>query len=131
MRNSPHSPSVEILGYGRATPRTTASHQDCMRPRELNALPAAKPHFIEPMYVKPVQYLPEGAGWLYEVKLDGYRCFAGRNRDGVTLWLRKGNVFTKEFPAIARACEALPPGTLVDGDVALLFTSQANDPAHG
>src|SRR5262245_48519971 len=91
-----------------------------MRPKELNALPAAKPHFIEPMYAKPVQSLPEGADWLYEVKLDGYRCLTGRNRDGVTLWSRRGNLFTKEFPAIARACEALPPDTLVDGEVVAL-----------
>jgi ATP-dependent DNA ligase len=38
----------------------------------------------------------------------------------VTLWSRRGNLFTKQFPHIARACERLPPGTLVDGDVVAL-----------
>ena len=91
-----------------------------MPPRELNALAAAKPDFIEPMYAKPVKALPEGKEWLYEVKLDGYRCLAGRNRSGVTLWSRRGNLFTQQFPSIARTCEALPPDTLVDGEVVAL-----------
>jgi bifunctional non-homologous end joining protein LigD len=58
-----------------------------------------------------------GDGWLYEVKFDGYRCLAGKDKSGVTLWSRRGNLFTDQFPAIARACERLPPGTLLDGEV--------------
>ena len=50
-------------------------------------------------------------------KFDGYRCLAGRDGKGVTLWSRRGNLFTTQFPHIARACERLPPGTLVDGEI--------------
>ena len=64
--------------------------------------------------------LPEGKEWLYEVKFDGYRCLAGRDSTGVTLWSRRGNLFTKQFPQIAQACERLPPGTLVDGEIVAL-----------
>jgi bifunctional non-homologous end joining protein LigD len=60
--------------------------------------------------------------WLYEVKLDGYRCLAGRDAFGVTLWSRRENVFTGQFPQIARACEQLPPGTLLDGEIVALGT---------
>ena len=91
-----------------------------MRSKDLNALPPAKPHFIDLMYAKPVGALPEGRDWLYEVQLDGYRCLAGRNRDGMTLWSRRGNLFTKDFPKIARASEVLPLDTLVDGEVVAL-----------
>jgi ATP-dependent DNA ligase len=91
-----------------------------MNMKALNALARAKIGFIEPMYAKPLQSLREGPEWLYEVKLDGYRCLAGRNRDGVSLWSRRGKLFTKEFPNIARACETLPPDTLVDGEVVAL-----------
>jgi hypothetical protein len=42
--------------------------------------PAAKLRFIEPMYARLAQSLPPGQEWLYEVKLDGYRCLAGRER---------------------------------------------------
>ena len=73
--------------------------------------------FIEPMYARLVNELPEGREWLYEVKFDGYRCLAGRDAKGVTLWSRRENLFTKQFPNIARACERLPPGTIVDGEI--------------
>lgn len=61
--------------------------------------------------------MPEGKEWLYEVKFDGYRCLAGRDSAGVTLWSRRGNLFTNQFPNIVRACEQLPLGTLLDGEV--------------
>ena len=54
------------------------------------------------------------------VKFDGYRCLAGRDSTGVTLWSRRGNLFTNQFPDIARACERLPPGTLADGEIVAL-----------
>ena len=41
--------------------------------------PQTKAHFIEPML------LPEGAGWEYEVKLDGYRAIAFRSGGHVHL----------------------------------------------
>jgi bifunctional non-homologous end joining protein LigD len=72
------------------------------------------------MYARPVQRLPESKEWLYEVKLDGYRCLAGRDSTGATLWSRRGNLFTKQFPQIAQACERLPPNTLVDGEIVAL-----------
>src|SRR5262249_39921203 len=72
------------------------------------------------MYALAVQSIPMGNEWLYEVKFDGYRCLAGRDSTGVTLWSRRGNLFTNQFPNIARACERLPPGTLVDGEIVAL-----------
>jgi ATP dependent DNA ligase domain len=56
-----------------------------------------------------VQNLPKGKEWLYEVKFDGYRCLAGRDSAGVTLWSRRGNLFIKQFPQIAQACERSRP----------------------
>jgi DNA ligase D-like protein (predicted ligase) len=85
-----------------------------------NARGRARVHFVEPMYARPVQSLPEGKDWLYEVKFDGYRCLAGRDSSRVTLWSRRANLFTDQFPHIARACERLPPGTLIDGEIVAL-----------
>jgi bifunctional non-homologous end joining protein LigD len=88
---------------------------------DLESLPKARVKFIEPMLARSVSELPQATDkWLYEVKLDGYRCFAGQDSRGVTLWSRRGNVFTKDFPTIARACESLPPDTLLDGEVVAL-----------
>ena len=72
------------------------------------------------MYVRMVQNLPEGRDWLYEIKFDGYRCLVGRDKSGITLWSRRGNDFTSQFPHIARACERLPAGTLLDGEIIAL-----------
>jgi hypothetical protein len=44
------------------------------------------------MYALPVQNLPKGNEWLYEVKFDGYLCLAGIDSTGVTLWSRRGNL---------------------------------------
>ena len=83
----------------------------------MRKLSAATIQFIEPMYALGVRNLPEGPEWLYEIKLDGYRCLAGKDASGVSLWSRRGNVFTSQFPAIAKACEGLPTGTLIDGEI--------------
>ena len=72
------------------------------------------------MYARPVQQLPEGKDWVYEVKFDGYRCLAGRDSTGVTLWSRRANRFTDQFPTVAKACEHLPPDTLLDGELIAL-----------
>jgi ATP-dependent DNA ligase len=64
-----------------------------------------------------VRELPDGGLWTYEAKFDGYRCLAAKRSSGVVLWSRRGNGFTARFPEIARACEKLPPDTLIDGEV--------------
>jgi ATP-dependent DNA ligase len=72
-------------------------------------LATAQVRFIEPMYALAVKNLSEGKDWLYGVKFDGYRCFAGRRDNGVTLWSRRGNLFTGQFQHIARAASDLRP----------------------
>ena len=75
------------------------------------------------MYARLVNALPEGKEWLYEVKFDGYRCLAGRDGKGVTLWSRRGNLSTTQFPHIAQACDRLPADTLLDGEIVALDES--------
>jgi DNA ligase D-like protein (predicted ligase) len=94
-----------------------------VKTKDFSALPPAEVRFVEPMYALPVQNLPKGNEWLYEVKFDGYRCLAGRDASGITLWSRRRNLFTKQFPHIAHACERLPPNTLVDGEIVALDQS--------
>jgi len=92
----------------------TASYSFCMNDTIARA---TKLRFIEPMYALAGNDLPDGGEWSYEVKLDGYRCLAGRDSTGVALWSRRGKKFTLQFPAIARACESLGLGTLIDGEI--------------
>jgi DNA ligase D-like protein (predicted ligase) len=86
-------------------------------------MPDAKTHFIEPMYARAVEKLPEDPNWLYEIKLDGYRCLAGRDSKGVILWSRRGNLFTTQFSRIARALERLEVDTLIDGEIVAIDDS--------
>jgi hypothetical protein len=50
------------------------------------------------MYARLVQSLPQGQEWLYGVKFDGYRCLAGKDSTGVTLWSRSTKPFHKANP---------------------------------
>ena len=89
-------------------------------PRSDETGSAERLQFVEPMYARAVQQLPEGNDWPYEVKFDGYRCLAGKDSTGVTLWSRRGNRFTDQFPTLAQACHHLPPDTLLDGEIIAL-----------
>jgi bifunctional non-homologous end joining protein LigD len=78
---------------------------------------ALKAGFIEPMLCLGVQKLPEGPAWQYEVKLDGYRAIGVRTKGGVELWSRNKRDFSRRFSIVARALEALPVETVLDGEI--------------
>jgi DNA ligase D-like protein (predicted ligase) len=68
-----------------------------------------------------VAALPEGSGWVYEFKLDGYRAIAVRSgaRDG-TLFSRRRNNISRRFPHIVEALHTWSEGTVVDGEIVAL-----------
>ena len=58
------------------------------------------------------------AGWLFELKLDGYRLRAAREDGEAKLISRNGHDLTAGFPEIARAVAALPyEGLILDGEL--------------
>jgi bifunctional non-homologous end joining protein LigD len=60
-------------------------------------------------------------GWLFELKLDGYRVRAAREDGEAKLISRKGHDMTAAFPEIARAVAALPYEALIlDGELVVL-----------
>ncbi|HKW11223.1 MAG TPA: non-homologous end-joining DNA ligase, partial [Gemmatimonadaceae bacterium] len=62
-------------------------------------------------------------GWLFELKLDGYRLIAGKEHGEARLLTRNGNDYTAVFPEVARAIKALPVEHIVlDGEVVVLDT---------
>jgi bifunctional non-homologous end joining protein LigD len=88
---------------------------------DLESLPNAQVEFIQPMLAATASELPRASDdWIYEIKLDGYRCVAGRDSSEAKLWSRRGNLFTRDFPSIARACASLPDDTLIDGEIVAL-----------
>ena len=58
------------------------------------------------------------AGWLFEIKYDGYRLVGAADRGEVRLLSRNGNDLTRTFPEVAKALAKLPYRSLIlDGEV--------------
>jgi bifunctional non-homologous end joining protein LigD len=64
--------------------------------------------------------LPEGDGWLYEVKFDGYRALAIKSGGAVRLRSRNDKDFTGRYPGVVAALRVLPDETVIDGELAAL-----------
>jgi ATP-dependent DNA ligase len=86
---------------------------------KLESMPKAKAAFIEPMLLLRTEALPEGADWLYELKLDGYRALAIKTRGQVQL-RSNDNDFSLRSPGIVKALASLPDGTVIDGELVAL-----------
>jgi DNA ligase D-like protein (predicted ligase) len=89
----------------------------------LNSLPKRKADFIEPMDCAPVTKLADGPGWLFEIKLDGYRAVAVKSDGRVNLFSRRRKSFDHHYPLIVEALAELPEGTVVDGEIIALDES--------
>jgi bifunctional non-homologous end joining protein LigD len=60
-------------------------------------------------------------GWVFELKLDGYRLLAAKRGNDVKLVTRNDNDYTEVFPEIARAVRAVPlDNFIIDGEVVVL-----------
>ena len=65
----------------------------------------------------PRQATAGRAGWLHEIKHDGFRILARKDTAGVRLITRNGNDFSGRFPFIAMAVGKLPVRScLIDGE---------------
>jgi bifunctional non-homologous end joining protein LigD len=80
----------------------------------------AKAHFIDPMLLLKTEKLPEGADILYEIKLDGFRSIAFKTRGKVHLRSRNDNDFASRYQSIAKALQAMPDESVIDGEVVAL-----------
>ena len=64
-----------------------------------------------------VPKLPEGPGWQFELKLDGYRGIGIKGNGHAHLASRNGKDFSDRFPTVTRALEGLPDDTVIDGEI--------------
>ncbi|MDB5474150.1 MAG: ligD [Devosia sp.] len=82
------------------------------------------PTFRQPQLATLVTDVPQGAGWVFEMKYDGYRCQAAIAGNQVRLFTRTGKDWSKQFAAIIPSLAQITKGTaLIDGELCA-FDSQ-------
>jgi bifunctional non-homologous end joining protein LigD len=75
------------------------------------------PSFIEPCLPTTSRSVPTGPSWAYEIKHDGFRFLAVRQRKQVRIYSRGGHDWSERLPAITAAVMALPVHSVVlDGE---------------
>jgi ATP-dependent DNA ligase len=75
---------------------------------------------VEPMLAKAEDALPEGEGWLFEPKWDGFRALAFKDGDDVYLQSRELKPLDRYFPELAAPLRAaLPDRCVVDGEIVI------------
>jgi bifunctional non-homologous end joining protein LigD len=80
-----------------------------------------EPKSVELMHAETADEAFTRDGWLFELKLDGYRLLASKAGGEALLLTRNGNDYTQVFPEVARAVKAIPLDEFViDGEVVVL-----------
>jgi DNA ligase D-like protein (predicted ligase) len=107
------------------------------RTRNAKGEPRSPPTWIKPQLAALVKAAPDGADWLHEIKMDGYRMHARLDAGGVQILTRRGNIWTDKYPGIADAIARLPAknayfdgelcGVLPDGRTAFNLIQNASD----
>jgi ATP-dependent DNA ligase len=97
---------------------TPAADESADQPFDLPLQPP-----IEPMLAKLARVIPEGDGWLYEPKWDGFRCIVFREGDRIELFSRKLRPLTRYFPELVEPLlQALPVRCVIDGEIVVADT---------
>jgi ATP-dependent DNA ligase len=76
------------------------------------------PLSLEPMEARSASDLPQGPGWQFEPKWDGFRCLAFRAGDEVEVKAKSGRSLSRFFPEVVKNLRALSGSTFVlDGEL--------------
>ena len=75
---------------------------------------------VDPMLAKAVAGLPDGEGWIYEPKWDGFRAIVFRDGDEVYIQSRDRKPLDRYFPELATPLRLnLPERCVVDGEIVI------------
>ncbi len=73
-----------------------------------------------PMEAELVRELPEGDGWQYEPKWDGFRGVLENAGGELALWSRNERPLLRYFPELRPLGELLPPQSALDGEIVIV-----------
>jgi ATP-dependent DNA ligase len=101
------------------------AHREAPRPGEVVTRKAAAPDFpiappVAPMLAKLADDLPDGDGWLFEPKWDGFRALVFRDGEHVYTQSRELRPLDRYFPELAAMVRAtFPKRCVVDGEIVI------------
>src|SRR5256714_8730764 len=72
-----------------------------------------------PMEAQLVKELPEGNGWQFEPKWDGFRGVLENDGGELALWSRNGRPLLRYFPELRPLGDLLPPHSALDGEIVI------------
>ncbi|MDQ7830057.1 MAG: ATP-dependent DNA ligase [Armatimonadota bacterium] len=76
---------------------------------------------LKPMLSAPAEALPEGEGWQFEPKWDGFRTLVWRDGEQLLLQSRDERPMNRYFPELlAPLAAALPERAVVDGEIVIV-----------
>jgi bifunctional non-homologous end joining protein LigD len=83
--------------------------------------PRVRPTFITPMAAQPVDELPDGPEWWFELKLDGYRALIIKDGAKVQIRSRNDKDLARMYPSIATTAAKLrAEQAIIDGEIIAL-----------
>lgn len=86
------------------------------------------PKKFSPQLATLVDKPPSGKKWLHEIKLDGYRIIAIKNKGRTKLFSRNNKDWTEKFKSIAKEVDKLPiKNMILDGEIVVLDENQKSD----
>ncbi|HUJ00798.1 MAG TPA: non-homologous end-joining DNA ligase [Usitatibacter sp.] len=115
-----------LPGSVNAKPPRTARKAEPDIPDSAEA--AELPLTLFPQLATLVDEPPEGAGWVYELKFDGYRIVARVEEDEVRLFTRNGNDWSARLGGLREEIRSMALGSAwLDGEIAVLDDKGAPD----
>jgi bifunctional non-homologous end joining protein LigD len=98
-----------------------ANSDTLLEPSKARGRKPVLPAFRPPQLATLVDAVPQGSGWLFETKYDGYRCLAAIAGTEVRLYTRHGHDWTDKFASLREPLGRLTTGSaLIDGEVCAL-----------
>jgi ATP-dependent DNA ligase len=72
-----------------------------------------------PMEAELVAEVPDGGGWRYEPKWDGFRGVIENDNGELALWSRNGRPLLRYFPELRPLGDLLPKNSALDGEIVI------------
>src|SRR5690606_19025907 len=77
-------------------------------------------NFTKPMLAKETDKAFDDKNWLFEIKWDGYRAVAEKNKKDIRLYSRNGLDFSSTYPVITDQLQEIREEVIIDGEIVVL-----------